>query len=97
MNALLIVCAIQTIAIMFLAYLYQKTVADMSAKLMARDLYEVKSFQQAPEKVNPADEIPKSDEVLAIEWELENKRRIELLKKEAVRTGEEMLAKTWDV
>lgn len=67
----------------------------MSAKLMARDLYEVKSFQEKPKKKDPREDIPKDDEVLAMEYELENTKRIELLKKENDGLGEKMLQGTW--
>ena len=95
MNTLLIVCGLQTVAIIFLAYLHFKTVADMSSKLMAKNLYEVKEYQAKPEKKNPNDDIPEDDEVAALRYEVENKKRLELLKKDNKELVDGMLQETW--
>jgi len=94
---ILIICCLQTIIIIAMAYFHYKTVTDMSAKLIARDLHEVKAYQAKPEKHNPNDDIPKSDELIAMEFELEDKKRIDALKKEAVGIGQEIAAKSWGV
>lgn len=96
-KALTFICAMQTIAVVALLYLYYKTVADLTAKLMARDLHEVKTYFETPEKKNPADDIPKSEEVQAIEFDIENQKRVKILTRDAIKAGEEMLAKSWIV
>ena len=92
---LVIICCLQMISLVVMAYLNFKTVSDLTAKIMAKSLHEVKTFQEKPVKSNPADLIEKSDEVLAMEYEIENGKRIEELRKDAASIGNEMLAKTW--
>ena len=95
MNALLIVCGLQTIAIIFLAYLHFKTVADMSSKLMAKNLYEVKEYQAKPVKKDPNEDIPEDDEVAALRYEVENEKRLKLLRAENNELVDGMLKETW--
>ena len=92
-KALTIICCIQTVALIIGAYLFYKMVMDLTAKLLAKSLGEVKSYHAKAEKADPTAHIPKSDELEAIEFELENQKRIKLLQDDIKATGDEMLIK----
>jgi len=96
-KALTIVCCIQTIALIIGAYLFYKMVMDLTAKLMAKDLHEVKAYHGKPEKERPVNQYPKSDELLALECELEDKKAIQALAEDIKATGDEMLIKAMGV
>lgn len=93
-----VICCLLTIAIIILAYLFYKTVLDLTAKLAAKNLYELKNYQKAEDKdPDILSHIPKSDEVLALEEDIANKKRIEILLKEAKKTDLEIDKKAFGV